>query len=536
LKATSGTEVAFSASAVHVPLLIVESGANVTESVSGEFALGDISQSTLGTLQLDENVSFNIDPGTDFFLDMTLRGEGDLDFNSGAGSNLWLSAAGGHGGTVRFNGAGDQVRLTERQSFGTLEMNSTGANVLYHAPADTASTGTLVFNQPGTVDHASIGDRLQGVNDLGVNAAVTIDVSKGFPDDTTQSNERRYLVATAMRGAGDVIVNGTLVDYSNMSGVSLNEFEVGSTGDPTTVATSTFSGTLSGNNFVNIEIRQHFRDARFVVATNARLEMGHQAIDSAHSIELGEIVVDDGGILEVGFEQSSSTGVAGHHAYQLTLTDSGSREGSLTLNPGGMLRMQVNGTEPEQFDSILADGNVQLAGTLNVLVNPGASSGGGGTAANPLLTPSIGQKFDIIQLAAGPAPLGDYDGSGTVDDGDYSFWRMHFGSNHAAADGNANGAVDAADYVIWRKNFGAGGGTDATITGTFSDVVVTDFDGAMSGFDFQVNYLPTAVQLEVIAAGLGAGPAVPEPSTLLLAGLLLAPLAIRRRSGCSSRT
>ncbi|HJQ80533.1 MAG TPA: hypothetical protein VJ828_11285 [Lacipirellulaceae bacterium] len=528
LKATSGTEIAFSVSTVHVPILIIESGANLTESVSGDFALGDISQPTLGSLQLNQNINFDIDAGSDFFLDMTLRGEGDIDFNSGNGSVLWLSAAGGHLGVVRFNGTGDQVRLTERQSFGTLEMNSTGANVLYHAPAVTASTGTLIFNQPGTIDHATESDRLQGVEVLEANAAVTIDLSKGYPTNGNQTDERRYQVADAMRGSGDVTVNGTAVDYSNSSGISLNEFEVDNTGEPSTVEVSTYSGTLTGNDFVNIEIRQHFRDARFVVGNNARLEMGHQAIDSAHSIELGEVVVNNGGIFEVGFEQTSSAGVSGHHIYQTTLTDSGSREGTLTVNPGGTLRMQINGTAANEFDAIIASGDVQLGGTLNVLVNPDASSGGGGTAANPIWTPAVGQTFDIITLAAGPAPAGDYDGSGTVDNGDYDLWRMHFDSNNADADGNKNGVVDAADYVIWRKNFGATGGTDAEISGTFSNVLVTDFNGAMTGLGFKVNYLPAAVQIEVISAP-GAGIAVPEPSTPVLAGMLL-PLFTKRRA------
>jgi hypothetical protein len=528
LKSASGTRIDVSASAVHVPLLIIESGGNLTESVSGDFALGDISQPTLGALQLNQNVSFDIDAGSDFFLDMTLRGDGDIDFNSGNGSVLWLSAAGGHLGVVRFNGTGDQVRLTERQSFGTLEMNSTGANVLYHAPAVTASTGTLIFNQPGTIDHATESDRLQGVEVLEANAAVAIDLSKGYPTDANQTDERRYQVADAMRGSGDLTVNGTAVDYSNTIGISLNEFEVDNTGEPSTVEVSTYSGMLTANDFVNIEIRQHFRDARFVVGNNARLEMGHQAIDSAHSIELGEVVVNNGGIFEVGFEQTSSNGVAGHHIYQTKLTDSGSREGTLTVNPGGTLRMQINGTAANEFDAITASGNVQLGGTLNVLVNPDASSGSAGTAANPIWTPAVGQTFDIITLAAGPAPAGDYDGSGTVDNGDYDIWQMHYDSNNAEADGNGNGVVDAADYVIWRKNLGAMDGTDAEITGMFSDVVVTDFNGAMTGLGFKVNYLPAAVQLEVISAS-GAGNAVPEPSTPVLAGMLL-PLFTKRRA------
>jgi hypothetical protein len=103
---------------------------------------------------------------------------------------------------------------------------------------------------------------------------------------------------------------------------------------------------------------------------------------------------------------------------------------------------------------------------------------------------------------------------------------MNFGSNNAAADGNLNGIVDAADYVIWRKNEGATGGAGGTITGTFDAVEVTN---ATPGFGFEVLYSPSLVQLRVIAAGAGAGGAVPEPSTLLLVGVLL-PLFAKRRA------
>jgi hypothetical protein len=55
-----------------------------------------------------------------------------------------------------------------------------------------------------------------------------------------------------------------------------------------------------------------------------------------------------------------------------------------------------------------------------------------------------------------PIP-GDYDGSGTVDDGDYVAWKTAFGQvgEGLAADGNGDGQVDAADYTVWRDNLGA---------------------------------------------------------------------------------
>ena len=79
--------------------------------------------------------------------------------------------------------------------------------------------------------------------------------------------------------------------------------------------------------------------------------------------------------------------------------------------------------------------------------------------------------------AEGNLPIpGDYDGNGTVEQSDYSFWRMNFGSTVPAgtgADGNGDGSVDAADYVIWRKNLGmspAGGAALSSIEDSLQPV------------------------------------------------------------------
>jgi hypothetical protein len=478
-------------------------------------------------------LSFDIDAGAEFFLDVNLLGTGNLDFNGGAGSSLWLTAAAAHEGTIRFAGAGDTVLITESQSFGILEMNSTGANTIVYNPQAEIGGGTLIFNEPGTVDHAATTTspqrRLHGMDMLVANAPVTIDLTKGFPDNGSQAEERRLLVGNnGIAGSAEITVNGTVADYSNGTNIGHNEFEVGSSPDPTTMSVSPYSGTISTNDYVDLEIRRHFPNARFVIDNHGRLEMGNQAVNSVHSVQMGEVVINSGGTLEVGFEQTAAAGEPGHHMYKLTLTSSGDREGSLTLADGSTTRMQVNGTTAGQFDSIVADGDVQLNGTLNVLVNADASSGGTSTTPNPHWTPTLGDKFDIITIAS-ISPPGDYDGNGTVGPEDHAEWVANFGSSNPAADGNGNGIVDAADYVIWRANEGETGGIEGAITGTFDAVTVNDFNGAMAGFAFKVNYSTTAVQLEVIAAGVGASAAVPEPAAVVLVGLMLPLLAIVRR-------
>src|SRR5690606_19736970 len=101
---------------------------------------------------------------------------------------------------------------------------------------------------------------------------------------------------------------------------------------------------------------------------------------------------------------------------------------------GATLRMQINDVAATgQFDSIVADGNVMLNGTLNVLVNAPATNG-----TNPTWAPAVGQTFDIITIAPS-SPAGDYDGSGMVDAQDYLLWKEGYGSTtNLVADGNGD--------------------------------------------------------------------------------------------------
>ena len=100
---------------------------------------------------------------------------------------------------------------------------------------------------------------------------------------------------------------------------------------------------------------------------------------------------------------------------------------------------------------------------------------------------------------------GDYDTSLSVDQQDFTFWSIPFGSTTLpTSDGNHNGIVDAADYTIWRDNLG-------------KHIVNFSLGGASGGL-----------------AGVAA--AVPEPSGLMLAlvasGAIVSRVRRRRNSGC----
>jgi hypothetical protein len=59
---------------------------------------------------------------------------------------------------------------------------------------------------------------------------------------------------------------------------------------------------------------------------------------------------------------------------------------------------------------------------------------------------------------AGSINRGDYNSDGTIDAGDYVFWRKTFNLSATppgnGADGNTNGTIDDADYTLWTQRFG----------------------------------------------------------------------------------
>jgi hypothetical protein len=294
------------------------------------------------------------------------------------------------------------------------------------------------------------------------------------------------------------------------------------------------------NDYVNSEIRQNMRRAAFVINQHARMEAGFQVAhpDPTKNINVGQVTVNNDGILEIGFEQgpvqsspfygSATPGYGtGHHVGQLVLTSIGGRSGGLTLNSGSTLRMQINGLNADQFDSIVATGNIQLGGTLDLLANPPSTDGSVADA----YFPSDGDTFTIMSIA--PTPVqGDYDGNGTVGQEDYDLWRSTFGNtgNFVAADGNNNGVVDAADYAIWRKHVGQSSSVTGSISGDFTLNVLDPYT-SWTGFTIEKIITPTSVQLKFHSAGSGSSlvASVPEPSTLALASLLFGILGITHR-------
>ena len=108
-----------------------------------------------------------------------------------------------------------------------------------------------------------------------------------------------------------------------------------------------------------------------------------------------------------------------------------------------------------------------------------------------------------ILLAEGPPTIpGDYNENGVVDAADYVVWRNNLNQSVTIPNDTTPGTVSPEDYNIWRANFGlSGGGAAGPST-------------LMQGF---VRYIGPAAS------------AVPEPSSILLAGLGIASLVVAPR-------
>jgi hypothetical protein len=415
-----------------------------------------------------------------------------------------------HTGTIHFNGAGEELSLEWNRDHGVIEMNSTGANRFNYLHTGQIDTGTLIYNQPGTVVHSTMvtspSSRLVSADKLVANAGVTVDMSVPLVTGNPNS-ERRLAFLDGLEGAANITIVGMASDPSNVNtGVGLHEFEVGSSAEPADIPVDSFSGTITMGGYVNTELRHSMPAAEIVVNANARFEMGHDVSATTKEIAFGQVTVNSGGVLEIGHEDNLAS-TTGHVAGKLRLTTSGGESGNLVLNAGSKTVMGITGTAPSRFDAVFADGNITLGGVLELWFNPASTTD---TAATTY-TPALNDEFVIMSITS---PT-DFDGNGTVGAGDLTDWTTSFGATNGA-DADADGDSDGSDFLQWQRTVGQVGGP-GTITGNFTDVVAPTEAGAAwpAGLDFETVVDGDRVLLRVIS--IPAIAAIPEPASLAIA-------------------
>ncbi|WP_442482424.1 LamG-like jellyroll fold domain-containing protein [Aeoliella sp. SH292] len=193
----------------------------------------------------------------------------------------------------------------------------------------------------------------------------------------------------------------------------------------------------------------------------------------------------------------------------------GTSIGELTvgaMNLGGTLSVEFGNND---IDSLVVAGNLDVTGATFDFSAVGALANGtyeflsyGSLSGNPasIVFQGLPATLSVIHNAAlgtfslvgssGGELIGDYNGDGFVNLADYTVWRDTLGATGAglAADANGDQIVDGLDYGLWKSNFGRSSGSVSAL----------------------------------------AGNAVPEPSTMLMTGLVLltavaASGALRRR-------
>lgn len=516
---------------VDIPLIQINAGGTISHSTPGNVQIGDGSLSRndarfFGGLVINRDLAYTAAAGESLTINLPIRTRNTFSFNGGLGSDLIMRFPQSSRGLIQFNGAGDEVIFTEDEGIGgTLEMNSTGGNTLVFDGEDTEQEfgfGTVVFNQPGTIDHRSStspkSDRLQGLAYLEVNAPMTLDLTAPEVTNTggTTGNGRRiFQITRALRGGGDVVVSGT--PTAPAVGVGNNSIQIGvDQGTDTNIRSVSYSGTITANDYADIEMRTSMRAAKVVINGTGRLTTGFDLSPEA-LVEVGEIQINSGGALNVGTQPQ-----------QLRLVKSDGRSGNLTLGSGSNLIMQINEAEdyvpgPAQYDGVFFDkieveGNVTLGGSLTIQLNPDVVVPGVSPPPDPsYFPPVLGDTWDIITTVGSPSPA-DFDGNGIVDGLDIAQWQGDYGVN-GDSDADGDGDSDGADFLAWQRSFGETS-TAGTISGTFSSLIVEDSFGdlAASNLALQINYVGNStVQIEVVAAPLLQ--AVPEPSSFVLGAI-----------------
>ncbi len=221
------------------------------------------------------------------------------------------------------------------------------------------------------------------------------------------------------------------------------------------------------------------------------------------------------GKLIVGVGKSLSAGNGANIGRPIDISgtlDPGIQVGAITTSTyrqfaGSTLKIHIGGETPGSlYDQVNVVGSATLNGTLEVsqlgsfepsagdiftILTATNSISGNFAAANlPSLRAGLAWDLQKSQNNVKLVVLPDYNGNGTVDQGDLSLWSNNYGSTtNLAADGNGNGIVDGGDLLLWQRFFGE------------------------------------AVTLPL----LGNIAAVPEPTTLALVAMGCMMLAFRRR-------
>jgi hypothetical protein len=280
-------------------------------------------------------------------------------------------------------------------------------------------------------------------------------------------------------------------------------------------------GTNSGDNatlnitagWINVEDASHgLSDGTTVIGDNvgatAVLNLSGGKLTTKNLLKgIGGTFNFTGGTLSaetVGFDLLNQGGeIAPGNSPGVTLV-----MGDLTM-ASGSIEIEILGNQIGQYDQVMVTDHFTAGGTLEVLLDGYApvsgdvfelfgfaSASGAFSFALPSL--DVGLSWDTSELlATGELSViesiiedADFDGDGDVDGRDFLIWQRGFGlteqENNSLGDANGDGDVNEGDLAIWQTQYAEPGELNATQT------------------------------------------AVPEPSSLVIVGAMLAAFVCRR--------
>ena len=493
---------------------IIDAGERLRLSGGNQLAgsTNTINNSTIdgpGTLQLDNGTA--------------LRGSGTINAVIDDNGSADIIA---EGGTLNIGGSIDDI--------GLLGTSGAGSELNVSNPWNTATTQVVRLSRGRLTGSSITNDGVNGIRGQGLLAA------------RVQNNT---VIAS---DSGGVLVVETALNNNDWDGAGNTGTLRATSGtlELRDTAPFLFNGTVQA---VNATVFANGFELEFDPASTLTLDQG--VYRSSHATDIGGTVnVQAGGtsILQVNgttvFESTSSTTLndtlrledgstvvqvgasfAGGGTLQvagsqvLTLEDGANvnvlveNEGRLALgaSPGqatvldyqqeaiGLLEIELEGTGLNDYDRLTATGLAQLDGLLELSLiggfNPtlndtftvlSAAAGVNGVfnamdfsaaALDPGLMWDVVYNPTNVQLEVVEVPMfsADFDNDGDVDGDDLAQWEGDFGG--PGSDADMDGDSDGSDFLDWQRQFGSG--------------------------------VPPLASVQ--------GSAVPEPSTLLLAGLAL---------------
>jgi hypothetical protein len=237
-----------------------------------------------------------------------------------------------------------------------------------------------------------------------------------------------------------------------------------------TGSATTLGGNLTlKNNNINIEQGATFAGAGALIIPNG----SHMVADN--QAEIGTLL-----LMEGAFRPGNFNGIGRVALFDFQQTST------------SQLFVELTGTILNEFDRVVADGDVILDGYLNIdidEISPGMPFVPElGDTFNIISGHAVTGMFDTVDVSGMPAGLAfhinylpnvvqlqvvnkpqlaaDFDNDGDVDSTDYNIWKAAFNLNQLG-DATGDNISDARDYVIWRKQLGSkpGAGSGSLVDG-----------------------------------------------------------------------